>query len=148
MNLNLPNSTIVNTFLSDDEQDQATVRNLVEEFLSSSLGDKLSLPELSIYTFGDKYPDNYQRTRYFVLKLQEDLKVENLTLMSKDLAQISEGKGLTKISYQFTPKMLGLLLLAKNNQFREFVRKYNSSYVPYNLEKKKTNMRRYVVAYN
>jgi len=147
--MNLPNSTIVNTFLSDDEQDQATVRNLVEEFLSSSLGDKLSLPELSIYTFGDKYPDNYQRTKYFVLKLADDLKVENLTLMSKNLAQIStEGKGLTKISYQFTPKMLGLLLLAKNSQFREFVRKYNSSYVPHNLEKKKTNMRKYVVAYN
>jgi len=144
--MNLPNSTIVNTFLCDDEQ--ATVRNLVEEFLSSSLGDKLSLPELSIYTFGDKYPDNYQRTRYFVLKLQEDLKVENLTLMSKDLAHISEGKGLTKISYQFTLKMLGLLLLAKNSQFREFVRKYNSSYVPHNLEKKKTNMRKYVVAFN
>jgi len=146
---NLPNSTIVNTFLNDNEQDQATVRNLVEEFLSSSLGDKLSLPELSIYTFGDKYPDNYQRTRYFILKLQGLLEVENLTLMDKNLAQISiEGKGLTKISYQFTPKMLGLLLLAKNSQFREFVRKYNSSYVPHNLEKKKTNMRKYVVAFN
>jgi len=147
--MNLPNSTIVNTFLSDDEQDKRAVINLVEEFLSSSLGDKLSLPELSIYTFGDKYPDNYQRTRYFVLKFQEDLKVENLTLMDKNLAQISvEGKGLTKISYQFTPKMLGLLLLVKNSQFREFVRTTALSYVPHNLEKKKTNMRKYVVAFN
>lgn len=161
----LPNSTIVNQFLSDDEEVQQNVSKLLEEFLPNTPLEKMTLPELSTLTFGSKYPDNYQRTRYFVQKLNLDLRQQNKDMVGTGLAIIyNEGEEVKKDcekigkayrtggAYQFTKKMLGVILLAKNPKFREFVRNgYNSEgekqYVPYNLNKKDTNIRRYIIAH-
>lgn len=161
MTNNLPNSTIVNKFLSDEVETQLNVSKLLEDFLSVPILEKMTLPELSILTFGDKYPDNYQRTRYFVRKLREDLRTQDKGMVETGLAHIyNEGQEVKKDcekigrayraggAYQFTRKMLGLILLAKNPKFQEFVRtEGEKQYVPYNLTKKHTNIRRYVIAY-
>lgn len=161
----LPNSTIVQQFLSEDEEVQVSVLKLLGEFLPGASLGKITLPELSTLTFGDKYPDSYQRTRYFVQRLRNDLKVHNKDMVETGFAHIyNEGeevkKDCAKIgktyrcggAYQFTSKMLGLILLAKNPKFREFVRnRYDSEgekqYVPHNLDRKHTNIRRYVIAH-
>lgn len=171
MTNNLPNSTVVSMFLSDNEETKLNVQLLVEEFLTYKKWmvlpfQDISLPELSICSFGSKYSDDYQRTRRFVQKMNLDLKTTNKTMVDAGLAWIyNEGEELKKEAtktgksyrpggvYQFTPKMLGLLLLAKNEEFREWVRvrcdeEGNKFYVPYNLEKKKTNIRKYVIAHN
>ena len=165
MTTNLPNSTIVNQFLSNDEEVQQNISKLVEEFLSAPTLEKMTLPELSTLTFGDKYPDSYQRTRQFVQKLNRDLKLQNKDMVGTGFAHIyNEGEEVKKDcekigttyrpggAYQFTRKMLGLILLTKNTKFREFVRTtYNEEgekqYVPHNLDKKHTNIRRYVIAH-
>lgn len=168
MTSNLPNSTIINRFLSDDEEIKLSVQIMVEEFLISKglmIHDDFTLSELSTASFGSKYPDNYQRTRYFVMKLRDELQTQNKSMVEAGLAFIFNEGQEVKIdcekmgrsyraggAYQFTPKMLGLLLLAKNDEFREWVRmRYdeegNKLYVPYNLEKKKTNLRKYVIAH-
>jgi len=162
---NLPHSTIVNEFLSDTEEARRNVSKLMEEFLAKTPSEKMTLPELSTFVFGDKYPDNYQRTRYFVQKLNLDLQHQNKNMVAAGLATVyNEGEEVKKDcekigktyrsggAYQFTRKMLGVILLAKNAKFREFVRnEYNSEgekqYVPYNLNKKNTNIRRYVIAH-
>lgn len=163
--MSLPNSTIIKMFLSDDEETKQSVQLLIKEFLVSKnlmLFDDFTLPELSTASFGSKYPDDYQRTRYFVMKLKNELQTQNKSMVEAGLAFIfNEGQEVKKDcqkmrrsyraggAYQFTPKMLGLLLLAKNEEFREWVRvRYNELYVPYNLEKKQTNLRKYVIANN
>lgn len=167
--MTLPNSTIINMFLSDDEKIKVSVQNMIEEFLISKdlmIHDDFTLSELAIASFGSKYPDNYQRTRYFIMKLKDELQTQNKSMVEAGLAFVfNEGKEVKRDcekigrsyrvggAYQFAPKMLGLLLLAKNNEFREWVRKrYNEEgdkmYVPYNLEKKKTNLCKYVTAKN
>ena len=166
---NLPNATIIQMFLSNNEETKLSVKMMIEEFLISKnlmIHDEYSFPELSIAGFGSKYPDDYQRTRYFVMKLKEQLQTQNKSMIEAGLALIyNEGKEVKKDcekmrskynaggAYQFTPMMLGLLLLAKNNEFREWVRtRYdeegNKLYVPYNLERKHTNLRKYVIAHN
>lgn len=165
---NLPSSTIISMFLSDNEETKLRVQLLVEEFLVSKNWmihsfKGLTLPELSICSFGSKYPDNYQRTRRFVQKISLDLKASNKTMVDAGLAWIyNEGEELkneaTKTGrsyrpggvYQFTPKMLGLLLLAKNNDFRDFVRSGydeggNKFCLPNSVKNKK--MRKYVIAH-
>lgn len=161
----LPNSTIIKMFLSDDEETKQSVQLLIEEFLVSKnlmLFDDFTLPELSTASFGSKYPDDYQRTRYFVMKLKNELQTQNKSMVEAGLAFIfNEGQEVKKDcqkmrrsyraggAYQFTPKMLGLLLLAKNEEFRKWIRvRHNELYVPYNLEKKQTNLRKYVIANN
>lgn len=161
----LPNSTIVSQFLSDDEEVQQNVSRLLEEFLLIAPGEKMTLPELSTLAFGDKYPDNYQRTRYFVQGLNKSLQDQNKDMVEQGLAFIyNEGQEVKKDcekigktyrtggAYQFTRKMLGLILLAKSSKFREYVRTtYNQEgekqYVPHNLTRKHTNIRRYVIAH-
>jgi len=159
----LPNSTIVNEFLSDTEEARQNVSKLMEEFLAKTPSEKMTLSELSTFAFGDKYPDNYQRTRYFVQRLKESLQAQNKGMVEEGLAHIyNEGQEVKKDcekigktyrtggAYQFTQKMLGLILLAKNPKFREFVRTtYNTEgekqYVPHNLNRKHTNIREYAV---
>lgn len=166
-NNTLPNSTIINLFISDNKEDQQLAKSYISEFVSSknwmsNLFDDFTFNELAICSFGSKYPSNYARVRTFVNSLKKDLEMENRDLLSTGLALVyDEGKELKEkcdnihISYKtggaylFSVKLLGLLLLSKNEEFRQFLRTKTDSegekyYIPFNLEKKRTRPGKYV----
>ena len=163
----LPSSTIINLFTSDNQEDQLLVKSYINEFVESkkwmtNIFDDFTINELAICSFGSKYPTNYRRVRGFIDSTKDDLAEENRDLVSTGLALIyDEGKELKEkcenihISYRsggaylFSVKFLGLLLLAKNEEFRDFLRNKKDSegekyYVPYNLKKKRTRISKYV----
>jgi len=167
----LPASSIIELFLSDEPTEMEYVRNLIEEFTITQkwaffVPFKYTLGDLSYYSFGSKEPKNYKKTRNFISGLNEDLKVESKDLVSENIAAVYDEGEQTKEqcrkihtesgyvsggAYQFTRKALGLLLLAKNEDFRQFLRNKidpvtgKKYYVPFNLDKKNTRIARYVV---
>lgn len=167
--MTLPTSTIINLFTSDDREDQQLAKSYINEFVSykkwmMGVFDYLTFNELAICGFGSKYQVNYARVRTFVNSLKKDLEMENRDLVSTGLALVyDEGKDLkekcdnihvsyrTGGAYLFSIKLLGLLLLTKNEEFRQFLRAKTDSegekyYVPFNLEKKRTRPGKYVAA--
>lgn len=168
----LPTSSIIELFLSDDPTEMDFVRDLIEEFTVTNkkwaffLPSKYTLGDLSSYSFGSREPNNYQKTRKFISDLNADLKVDGNDLVSENLAAVYDEGEQTKEqcrkihkesgyvsggAYQFTCKAHGLLLLAKNEDFRQFLRNKidpvtgKKYYVPFNLDKKNTNLKNYVV---
>ena len=165
--MTLPTSTIINLFTSDVTEDQQLVKLYINEFLLSQkrmgdIFDDLTINELAICGFGSKYPINYGRVRRFIHTLLKDIEQENCDLVSTGLALIyDEGKELKKKcedvhtsyrsggAYLFSVKMLGLLLLTKDEEFRQFLRfktdvEGEKYYVPFNLGNKKTRPGKYI----
>ena len=167
----LPSSTIIELFLSDEPTKQDLVRDLIEEFTTEQkwaffVPAKYTFGDLAYYSFGSKSQNHYQKTRNFLLGLKEDLEVESRDLVSEGVADVynegtqtkddcrkihSESGYVSGGAYQFTRKAHGLLLLAKNEDFRQFLRNKidpatgKRFYVPFNLNKKNTRIARYVV---
>lgn len=162
-NNTLPNSSILNIFSSYSKKDQETAKSLITEFLSSNkegitVPSDFTINDLAIHTFGNKYPENYSRVRNFIRTVKKDLMLENKSLVETDLAviynegiQLKEECSLVHISYRtggvylLTSKLLGLLLLAKNEEFQQFLR-VKGYYVPHNLNQKYTRVGKYVAA--
>ena len=165
--MTLSTSTIINLFTSDLVEDQQLAKLYINEFTASkkwmtNIFDELTINELAICGFGSKYPINYSKTRNFIRSVQKDLAKENRDLVSTGLALVyDEGIELKKkcdnihVSYRtggaylLTVKLLGLMLLAKNEEFRQFLRtKIDSEgekyYVPYNLNKGRTRPGKYI----
>jgi hypothetical protein len=167
----LPSSKVINLFLSNDPTEQDLVRDLIEEFTDKQgwaffVPAKYTFGDLAYYSFGSKENKNYSKTRNFLHGLKEDLEVESRDLVSEGVADIYDEATQTKElcrkvhknssyvsggAYQFTRKAHGLLLLAKNEEFRKFLRnKINPEtgekfYVPFNLNKRHTRIGRYLV---
>lgn len=167
----LPTSSIIELFLSDEPTEMDYVRDLIEEFTAQQkwaffVPTKYTIGDLSYYSFGSKEPKNYKKARNFISGLNEDLKVDGNDLVSENIAAVYDTGETTKEqcrkihtdsgyvsggAYQFTRKAHGLLLLAKNEEFRQFLRNKidpvtgKKYYVPFNLDKKNTRIARYVV---
>jgi hypothetical protein len=167
MTNNLPTSTIINLFLSDNEADRDLVENLMDEFVIEKGHDTSLLPD---YTLGDLakhafgHRSYYARTRQLIESMKKDLEDNGLDLLSTNLALIyndgaSVKRDCKKVhksyssggAYLFSTKLLGLILLQESPQFRDFLRTKTDSegerfYVPFNLKSKRTKLTSYIAA--